>query len=298
MKSSYLRNITLLLLIIGLYWFNSQSDTPINNSEQLTAINSSEIQLITITRTNVEEITLEKISSAWQITHPIKARANNTRIALLLGLLNTYSYAQQSISSDNMLAQYGLLPAKVSLKLNDYQFQFGDTETISKHRYVLHNDTIHLIDDQVTPLLNANVISFIDNRLILSTSIINKLELPILNIDKTLSDDIIIIENNEGHWQSDGQVNRKTEVDLTILVEAWQHAYALQVQPINTDGQQTITSSHKIKIWYHNQNIPSEFELQLSKQALFIIDRSQQLKYQFPRALAQQLLPMAIDVES
>ncbi|RKZ79075.1 MAG: hypothetical protein DRQ35_04895, partial [Gammaproteobacteria bacterium] len=161
MKSSYLRNIVLLLLIVGLYWFNNRNNTVINNAEQLTAINSSEIQLITITRPNVDEITIEKTSSGWQISHPIKARANNTRIALLLGLLNSYSYAQQANDSNSMLEQYGLAPEKVSLKLNDYQFQFGDTETISKHRYVLHNDTIHLIDDQVTPLLNANVISFI-----------------------------------------------------------------------------------------------------------------------------------------
>ncbi|HHA18974.1 MAG TPA: DUF4340 domain-containing protein [Methylophaga sp.] len=295
MKSSYLRNITLLLLIIGLYWFNNQSSTPVNNSERLTAINSDDIQLITITRSNISEISIEKTSSGWQITHPIKARANNTRIALLLGLLNTYSYAQQADDrSNSMLAQFGLAPAKVSLKLNDYMFQFGDRETISKHRYVLHDDIIHLIDDQVTALLNANVISFIDNRLILSSNIINKLELPILSADMTLSDATVTIENNDGHWQSDSQLKQESAVDLTILVDAWQQAYALQVQPINIDTQQTVIPSYHVKVWYQNQDMPAELELQLTDHALFIIDCSQQLKYQFPRALVLQLLPMTI----
>jgi hypothetical protein len=295
MKSSYLRNITLLLLIIGLYWFNSQSDTPTNNSAQLTAINSSEIELITISRTNADEITLEKTSSGWQIIHPIEVRANSTRIALVLALLNTYSYAQ--LTDNSMLAQFGLTPAIISLKFDDYLFQFGDVETISKHRYVLFDGIIHLIDDQVTPLLNANVINFIDNRLILSSNIINKLELPILSADMTLSDATVTIENNDGHWLSDGQVKRATAVDLTILADTWQQAYALQVQPINTDIQQSSTPPHKVRIWYQNQDMPAELELQLTDHALFIIDRSQQLKYQFPPALAQQLLPSTIGAE-
>ena len=297
MKPSYLRNIALLLLIIGLYWFNNQSNTPVSNSEQLTAINSSEIQLITITRPNVEPITIEKMPSGWQITHPIKARANSTRIALLLSLLDSYSYAQLSDSSNKMRSQFGLLPAKVSLKLNNYQFQFGDIETISKHRYVLHDGNVHLIDDQVTPLLNANVVSFIDNRLILSTNIINKLELPILSTDMTLSDATVTIENKNGHWLTDGQIKQSTAVDLTILADAWQQAYALQVQPIDTDIQHTSTPLHKVTIWYQNQEMPAELELQLTAHALFVIDRSQKLKYQLPQALAPQLIPMAIGVE-
>lgn len=298
MKSSYLRNFTLLILIIGLYWFNTQSDTVLNDTEQLTVINSSEIKLITITRANSDAITLEKISSAWQITHPIKARANKTRIALLLELLNTYSYAEQDLSSNTMLTQFGLSPAKLSLKLNDSLFQFGDIETISKHRYVLHDGIVHLIDDHVTPLLNANVSSFIDNRLILSSDVINKLELPMRNADNSLSDNSVTIENNEGLWQSDTELKQTTAIDLTILVESWQHAYALQVLPINNKSQQRLTSSHEIRVWYQNQDLPSVLEIQFTKQALFIIDHSQQLRYQFPLALAQQLLPMTISVES
>ena len=298
MKSSYLRNFALLLIIIGLYWFNHQSDSDVNNDQPLTTVDSSEIQLITITQPNGDEIILEKTSSAWQISHPIKARANKTRIALLLSLLNSYSYAQLADSSNKELAQFGLIPAKVSIKLDDYQFQFGDIETISKHRYVLFDGDVHLIDDQVTPLLRANAASFIDNRLILSTNIITKLELPMLNTDKTLSGNTLTIENSEGHWKSDAADKQITAIDLTILVDDWRHAYALQVQPINSDIERTVIAPHQVRIWYQDHDMPAEFELQIIDHALFIIDRSQQLIYQFPPALAQQLLPMTIQPES
>lgn len=287
MKSSYLTNLILVLLIVGLYFFINQDDTDNNSANKLIDVGNSSIQTITITRVNIGKIVLEKSATDWQIIQPLTARANNIRIDLVLSLLHSPSHGQLSVG-DHDLAQFGLAPAKVKLQLNQHIFQFGDIEPISKRRYVLHNNLVHLIDDQISPLLNASATGFIDNRLIPANRTISKLDIPLRDADKILLDSTIIIENKSDQWQSN--ISTITTDQLTILIEAWQRASALQVLRIKENQQQSI-ASHNIKIWYQDQEQPAEFQLQLTDKSLRIIDQQQQLTYQFPHALFQQLIP-------
>lgn len=288
MKKSYLTNLLLIGLIIGLYWFNTVDNSVVNELPQLSTLTSSNIHNITISRPDIADIVLEKSVSGWLITQPIKANANNTRVELLLSFLNTPSYAQIAVGNGNNLAQFELEPANLILTLDQLKVQFGGVEPISKHRYLLIDNVIHLITDRITPLLHANATSFIENRLIPKDNIITKLVLPLLNTGNSLSAQSIIIENNNGHWHSNFPTI--TTDRLTALVENWQHAYALQVLPLK-ENMPVTTATHKVQIWFNNQTLPAEYELKLSDKALFIIDPQQQLNYQFTLASLAQLLP-------
>lgn len=288
MKKSYLTNLLLIGLIIGLYWFNTIDNSVVNEMPQLSSLSSSNIYNITISRPNIADIVLEKSASGWLITQPINANANNTRVELLLSFLNTPSYAQIAVGNGNNLAQFELEPANLILTLDQLKVQFGGVEPISKHRYILIDNVIHLITDRITPLLRANATSFIENRLIPKDNIITKLVLPQLNTASSLSAQSITIENNNGHWHSN--LPAITTDRLTALVENWQHAYALQVLPLKENTPVT-TATHKVQIWFNNQTLPAEYELKLSDNALFILDPQQQLNYQFTLASLAQLLP-------
>lgn len=287
MKKSYLTNLILIILIIGLYWFNNNANQPKTEMEQLTTIVSSDIHHISISRLDSTDVELEKSTSGWQITKPIKAPANTKRIELLLSFLETPSYAQIE-ADDAMLSKFQLKPANIVLTLDHYTVEFGAIETLSKHRYVLIDNMIHLITDRVTPLLSANATSFIENKLISNKNIITKIALPLLNTDNTLLSETVIIKNNNGHWQSN--LSTISTDTLTALVENWQHAYALQVQPLKTNVQ-AAPSSHKVLIWFNNEQQVTEYDLKISSNALFIVNQQQQLNYQFTLASLAQLLP-------
>lgn len=287
MKKSYITNLLLVALIIGLYWFNNSNRTE-NEMAQLTTLNTSEIKYISISRPDSIDIELQKSTSDWQIIKPINASANNKRIELLLSFLDTPSYAQIKVADDTILNQFELKPANIVLTLNEHSMKFGGIEPISKHRYVLIDNIIHLITDRITPLLRANAPSFIENRLISKQNIITKLALPLLNNDNSLSTESVIIENNNGHWQSN--LPTITTDRLTDLVEEWQYAYALQVLPLN-EGYQSNASSHQVKIWFNNEKHAAEYTLMLKNNGLFIIAPLQQLNYQFTAASLAQLLP-------
>jgi hypothetical protein len=288
MKKSYLINLILIALIIGLYWFNTDHNSAVTEMPPLSTYASSSIHNITISRPDIADIVLEKSASGWLITQPIKANANKSRIELLLSFLNTPSYAQIEVDKANALAQFDLDPAKLVLTLDKFKVNFGGIEAISKHRYVLIDNVIHLITDRITPLLRANATSFIENKLIPRGNIITKLILPQLNTDNSMSAESITIENNNGHWQSD--LPAITTDRLTALVENWQHAYALQVLP-SKENEPVIAASHKVQIWFNNQTLPAEYTLKLNNNALFIVVPQQQLNYQFTLASLGQLLP-------
>ncbi|HEC60321.1 hypothetical protein LCGC14_0887860 [marine sediment metagenome] len=291
MKKSYLTNLLLLALIIGLYWFNTaDTDKPmVNEMPKLTGLNSNDIHSITISRPNTTDIVLEKSTVGWQITQPIKAVANTIRVELLLSFLNTPSYGQIIVTKPNELTQFELAPANLVLTLDKLNVKFGGIEPISQHRYVLLNNEVHLITDRITPLLHANAASFIENRLIAKDMLITKLVLPQLNSANTISAESVTIENSNGHWQSNLSAIKTDQ--LTALVQNWQHAYALQVLP-QKESTAPSTPTHKVQIWFNNQPSPTEYELTVSDNALFITDSKQQLNYQFTLASIAQLLPL------
>lgn len=288
MKKIYLINLILILIIAGLYWFNLHDNQAKTEMEQLTTLSISEIHHIAISRPGSVDIELEKSTSGWQITKPIKAIANTKRIELLLSFLETPSYAQMEVDNNTMLSQFELKPANFVLTLNNYSVKFGGIEPISKHRYALIDNMIHLITDRITPLLSANAASFIENKLISNKNNITKLTLPLRDNNNTLLTKSVIIENNNGHWQSNLPTMGTDK--LTAFVENWQHAYALQVLPLKTGVQET-ASSHKVQIFFHGNNQATEYDLKLSGNTLFILDHKQQLSYQFSHTSLAQLLP-------
>ena len=287
MKSRYLINIVLIVLVLILYWFlNQPSSTP--QQDTVSNITQNEITEITITRLGLDTIKLQKEAVGWQLISPLQAPANNTRIKLLLSILNAPSYAQLHQTDTATLTQLGFNDVSTTLHLNSDSFIFGTIEPISQRRYVLHNNSVYLVDDNVAPLLKANATSFIDNKLIPLEQQISKISLPTLNQQQILSTETIVIEQQDGHWQT---VTTTLLTDqLTALIEAWQHAYALQVLPL---GKATLpnSESHLVKIWYRDQEKPTEFELQRDDRTLYLNNPSLKLSYQFPISLIQQLVP-------
>ncbi|MBE0438670.1 MAG: DUF4340 domain-containing protein [Gammaproteobacteria bacterium] len=266
--------------------FNSQTvPTSDNSYSALTSIARESISRITITRPNNDTILLTKQDNGWQLIQPLTAKANDTRIQLILSLLSTASFAQLTPKDDTELSRFELNDASPSVRLNDQLFQFGATETLSKHRYILYRDTIHLIDDHVTPLLNASASSFIDNRLFALNKTIETLSLPTLDADNRLSKDTITVTQHNGHWQT----NEGTlSVDaLTGLIQTWQHAYATQVLPL-TDKEHA-TAQHTVEITFKNQAATISLSIVVNENSLSVIDDQSQLKYQFPISMLNQL---------
>ena len=286
MKSSYLINLGLIILLVGLYWFNNHSNTPSSTDTKLTLIDSETVEHIIISQGNRAEIILDKTVGQWQLTAPLTAHANPTRINLLLSLLTINTGRQQAITKGQDLSPFGLTKDSVSLTLGQQHFLFGNIEPISQHRYVLHNDTLYLLEDTISPLLNTNASSFIDNRLIPEGQNLTQITIPFYQ-QQTLSNQTITLSLIDGDWQTEQHLTADQQVEL---VDNWHHARALQVIPLDAIASEFEPSTFYANLTFDDRTEPMKLALHLNEASFFIINEKAKLAYQFPKVLYQTLL--------
>jgi len=286
MKKSYITNVILLLVILGLYWFINYQPAQVE-SHRLSTLHADQVNTIKIQRYKRDEIVLHREGKQWLIKQPLQANANKTRVNLILDLLSTSSHGQLKLDSNLSLQQFDLDPAKITLQINDQRFEFGNTEPLSKYRYIRYHNSIHLINDTVAPLLNANAASFINNRLFPEQLNITSLRLPAI-VNQQAHSSALSLNLTEGHWKSPDDTLSADQ--LTSLVSAWQNAYAIQVLPITADKiQQEIGQDITVK--FSNQTTATLL-LQFSHQSMTLIDSKKKLKYQFPLSNTEQFFPI------
>ena len=290
MKSRYFTNLALIVLAIALYWFNNQADKVTTAYITVSPISINTINHIMIERADRDSIVINKLEDEWRLVSPVKARANPTRVELILSLVNTPSNKQLTITPDTELSQYNITADSTKLTLNDSQFNFGGVEALSKNRYILSNKTLHLVSDRVAPLLNANPTSFVDNRLFPPQTKISKLDVPYYDKASQNLDDTqrMVIENKKGQWTSEPYEDADS---LLKFIENWQHSHALQVIPLSRVRQFKEAKSLSLYVTLNDQDSSQEYKLLYSDNTLIIIDRNQQLAYQFTPELIHQLFP-------
>ncbi len=290
MKSRYLTNLALIVLAIALYWFNNQADKVTSTNITVSPISLDTINHIMIERADRDSIIINKLEDEWRLISPLKARANPTRVELILSLVNTPSNKQLTITPNTELYQYNITADSTKLTLNDSQFNFGGVEALSKDRYILANKTLHLVNDRIAPLLNANATSFVDNRLFPPKAKISKLDIPYYDQSSQGLDNTqrMVIQNQKGQWTSQPHENADS---LFEFIENWQHSHALQILPLSRVRQLEESKPLSLYITLNDQDNSHEYKLLYSDNTLIIIDGRQQLAYQLAPGLIHQLFP-------
>jgi hypothetical protein len=242
MNPRTLLNIILLAAIVVLVLFvifepgKKAPETP----SSLTDLSVDKITSIAIENDNKPAVQLEKRDKNWFLTAPYQMPANNFRVQSLLQIAGAESHAQFS-SNAHDLKKFHLGHPKAVLRLNDTSISFGDTEPLTLRRYVLVGSTIHLIKDNVFHQLTQNATSFISLALLPEASIITRLTLPDMTLQKDRNNAAWTLEPNPKGQVSMDQINK--------LIDAWTSAQALAVEPYKSG---TTKPKTKAKV---NQNI-------------------------------------------
>jgi hypothetical protein len=220
-------NLLLLIVVCILTTFFILNDKPdINNPETLLSnIDTSSISHITINQANSEDINFQIQGNHWFLTSPIKARANRTRINAMLHLLQSRSLAQ--IDAQNAsLALYRLDPAAITLHLDKHTFFFGTTDPLDDRRYIMFNNTIHLVSDHLYHQLRQSPIFFVSPRLVPDQEEISSIQFTGRRISKV-----------NGYWSVSPSNSDIGAEQLGDLIAAWQTGEARQIrQYLATDN--------------------------------------------------------------
>lgn len=284
MKSTYLTNLLLLVVAVLLVWLMTESKTPPSVITISDSIHPSQVTEIEIQRTEQQTIQLQ-LDQQWQLIQPVKARANQTRIKLLLSLLELPVQAPIPVTKNTNLAEFGLEQPNLTLIFNQQEFVFGDTESLSGQRYIQHKQQIYLIHDDISPLLSASASSFVDNRLLDPASQIQSIQLPALLDDNGQPQFAALsIYQQDNNWRS--SPDNLAQDQLLTLIQNWQQAYAMQVV-INADID--LTDDQSVVLIELTDNSQRKFVVTHNNDSLTLADPQQQLQYQFPAQIINAL---------
>ncbi|MDT8311386.1 MAG: DUF4340 domain-containing protein [Methylophaga sp.] len=284
MKRSYLTNLLLLSLIMVLLWQLDRTKTPATVTTIGGDLTTAMVQKITIHRDPQIPVEITRNHDGWQLEQPFAADASNSRINMLLSILDSVPSQQFAIDKNLDLSEFGLAEPNVTIRFNDNEFAFGDTEKLSGQRYLRADKTVYLFNDSISPLLQASASGFIENRLFANNGNFQSLSLPYRN-QQMLENKIMAMQLQDGHWQ--GADKRFSADELTAIANAWQQAYAMQVSPnIDAADDDFLPLQFEFKNGYTLQAYA-----RLSSQRLSVHIPERQLQYQFPAGTAMNLFP-------
>lgn len=247
----------------------------------LTDLDPSSIEEITLVRASQETVQLRKQSGTWQIESPLNAPASPGRINKLLEILQAKSHSQYPLSEVD-LKSLQLDSPRYQLKLNDVWLRLGITESLRQRRYVQIENTLHLIVDRYSHLLQGSVTDFVDSKLLSEGSEIRSITLP----------DFQLYKDNQ-NWRVKGLAQQPSADLLQEFLDYWKSARALHITRGTMEpGSQLITVEF--------DNLPEKLTLQLLRtdDEIVLLRSDLGLNYHLPISNGERLLNLPMPSSS
>lgn len=211
-------NLVILLLAAGLAavaWLDLQRD---DATPRLTELTPAEVQVVRLQQQDGRTLRMERRDEGWWITEPVETRASDFHVEQLLELTRApaqASYAMDEIDPDRV----GLFPPEVKLAFNGTGVGLGETDAVDGLRYAMVDERIHLVPDDLMPLIGGPWWNFLDRHVIGDRGEPVALEAPGLGIR----------QDGDG-WRTEGDA---VGVDAAELMSDWRSVEALVARPLD-----------------------------------------------------------------
>jgi len=225
--------LAIVVMVLSLFVYLEPGREEPVDAPLLTPLLASDIQVIELQAGSAAPIRLRQTGGQWSVVTPIQVAANQQRVDVLLAILKARVYAQFA-RDERALAVFGLDQPGGSIRLNDLNITFGDTEPLHHRRYAMVADHIYLIDDRYYYQSQLLLTALVDNSLLSDkTASITRISLPGLDVSRGET------KVGDGASYSVDQIVR--------FMDRWQHAQALQVSQYDSDP-----AGGQIEVWLDN----------------------------------------------
>jgi hypothetical protein len=219
-QKRFITNLLLLLIVAILIFFFFASEEPLPGNKKITLlsnIETSTVNSITIHRNNRDRLVFRRQDGFWIMVSPIRTRAHASRIDAMLQLAESRSFARIEVK-DETLSHYKLDPPVLGLDLGTHEFFFGTTDPLDERRYVLFNNTIHLVNDNLFYQLSQSPTFFISTRLVPEDQTIESIQF-----------ENYLLFKSQTNWRIKPQDNNINTEQIQKLAQTWQNQEARQV---------------------------------------------------------------------
>lgn len=230
MKRGWLLNVALLAIIVVLAWLAWRTPSRDETAQQtLSALPPGAARNITLTRPGKPDIVLEKTGTQWQITAPVRARADEFQVLRMLTILEARPKAQFPASG---LARFDLETPAARLRIDGTDYAYGSINAVTHEQYVQRGDTVYAVELRHGAALPADAAALIRRALLGETERPTVITLPQFSLAQA-----------DGKWTitSGAQTPAQTDVsqdDLQRYVDRWRQASAARAMP--HDGRKAL----------------------------------------------------------
>ena len=160
-KKRLIQNLFLLLVVAGLAFFITTRKEDSSNLHQTLYDKSigDDAKEVIIHSEGREDVVLENNDSVWSVVKPTKFLADKSKVHHLFTLLSENADSQYD-AKDKDLAAYGLDKDRLSVSFNGVKIIFGKLNEVTQKRFLLKGDTIYLVQETVSGLLEMGEDAF------------------------------------------------------------------------------------------------------------------------------------------
>ena len=277
MNTRTLLNLLLVVtaIALALFIYLEPGKPPEDIAAKVSDINPETVTSIRLTRTQGEPLSFNKRDGRWFITGEREYPADPFQLDTVLSLATTDTDRYYPAATLD-LAPMGLQPPLASVMLGETSFDIGSTDPIEHRRYVLADNTVHLVQDRFQHLLNARYVNFIDRRLLPPGSVVTGLDLP----------ELAMRLDEDNHWQMQPENPDTGAEAIRALVTAWEYARALYVREF--DGN----SGESIRVRLQGIEKPQEFILRRQDTNIVLARPELNIQYHLTNEQGDSLLEL------
>lgn len=263
-------NLALLAAVIALALFAYYKPQKSEPEHKLAMLKAGEAKNIRIDIAGSAPVLLERAGTDWQLTAPVKARADNFQVQRLLELLDAASKDRFPATG---LARYGLNEPYARVTINQQTFDFGAVNEMSREQYVLTQNGIFPLALRYGAALPKNAWQLAGKQLFAPDEAPVAFEMGDFRLAQ-----------QDGKWQRTPPAADLSQDDINRWVDEWRLATALAVQP---PSKKKPSDSVKLKL-----KNGSEITIAvLQREPQLILARSdQEFEFQFVGDTAKRLL--------
>lgn len=240
MKSRWLMNLAMLVLIVGIVAFLYLRPKAVDNDTptyEVSTLKMADFDHVTVEFPTKAPVAFEKVGGYWYLVKPYKARAEQRMVQGILSIIAATT--THKFPADD-LARFGLDTPKLKVKLNDQEFLFGTYNTLTSEQYVAYKGAVYLLPVTYSEAASTQVVEMLEKNPLAPGEKIAGFDLSHL---EQWEDIRLIVDLVDGKWKASAANAKPQQNEMNEWFEtSWKHPAVLSVEPYTPDRKTTYPS--------------------------------------------------------
>lgn len=237
MKSRWILNLVLLLLVAGIASFLYLRAEPVEQSTQtyaLSKLDPNSFSRISISLPGKVSVQLEKQQGRWIMMQPFQGRADLAMVGRVLSV--AVATAKEKFPATD-LARFGLDNPSLKVKIDNEEFSFGMYHPVTGEQFVAYKDAVYVLPTIYSEGATTQPLEILDKRML------NDEEQQIVGFDFSKLEQweptgLALDLSKNGKWKIVPEKGKVSQNEINEWYASnWQNILAKSVEPWKPDHQ-------------------------------------------------------------